>query len=82
MRRKIFRIIIPAVVVLFGAVQLIRPERTNPPSDPAASFARVAQPPAEMAALVDRACRDCHTNNTIWPWYSGVAPLSWSSPAT
>jgi hypothetical protein len=77
MLRKILTIGIPAAVVLFGAMQLIRPERTNPPSDPAASFASVAKPPAEVAAIVDRACRDCHTNDTVWPWYSGVAPVSW-----
>jgi mono/diheme cytochrome c family protein len=28
-------------------------------------------------ALFDRACRDCHSNETVWPWYSNVAPVSW-----
>ncbi len=27
--------------------------------------------------LVTRACYDCHSNQTTWPWYSNVAPLSW-----
>ena len=27
--------------------------------------------------LFDRACRDCHSNETVWPWYSNVAPVSW-----
>lgn len=77
MSRKRFKIAIPAVVVLFGSMQLIRPERTNPPSDPAASFARVARAPAEVSEIVDRACADCHSNRTVWPWYSSVAPVSW-----
>jgi hypothetical protein len=28
-------------------------------------------------ALADRACFDCHSNQTRWPWYSNVAPMSW-----
>jgi len=27
--------------------------------------------------LVERACYDCHSNKTVWPWYSYVAPVSW-----
>lgn len=28
-------------------------------------------------ALFERACFDCHSNQTVWPWYSNVAPVSW-----
>lgn len=31
----------------------------------------------ETKALFRRACFDCHSNETIWPWYSNVAPVSW-----
>ncbi len=27
--------------------------------------------------LAKRACFDCHSNETVWPWYSNVAPTSW-----
>lgn len=33
---------------------------------------------AETRTLVSRACRDCHSNETTWPWYSYVAPVSWA----
>lgn len=45
-----------------------------------------ANPPAQAGpqwdspqtqALFDRACADCHSNQTRWPWYSSVAPVSW-----
>lgn len=29
------------------------------------------------AALVQTACGDCHTNRSVWPWYSNIAPASW-----
>ena len=32
---------------------------------------------ADTKALVRRACYDCHSNETTWPWYSHVAPVSW-----
>ncbi|GIK57882.1 MAG: heme-binding domain-containing protein [Chloroflexi bacterium] len=31
----------------------------------------------ETRALAERACFDCHSNETVWPWYSHVAPVSW-----
>ncbi|MCJ7766385.1 MAG: heme-binding domain-containing protein, partial [Thiovulaceae bacterium] len=31
----------------------------------------------ETRALFFRACADCHSNETKWPWYSNVAPVSW-----
>ncbi len=64
-------------VAVLGLIQLYRPERVNPPSDPAASFEAVAKPPKEAADVLKRACGDCHSNQTTWPWYSDVAPVSW-----
>ena len=32
---------------------------------------------AETKALAERACFDCHSNESTWPWYSNVAPISW-----
>lgn len=32
---------------------------------------------ADTRALTERACFDCHSNETRWPWYSKVAPVSW-----
>jgi heme-binding protein len=35
--------------------------------------------PAEVRALMKQSCADCHSNETVWPWYSYVAPVScWS----
>ncbi len=65
------------LVIAVAAAQLIRPGRTNPPTDAARTIQ--AQMPADSAlgSVLDRACRDCHTNRTVWPWYTQVAPVSW-----
>ena len=62
--------------ILLG-IQLIRPDFKNPASDPAQDFKAIAKPPAEVAAILDAACYDCHSNQTRYPWYSQIAPVSW-----
>ncbi|RPJ72546.1 MAG: hypothetical protein EHM24_09250 [Acidobacteria bacterium] len=64
------------LAVLFVAAQLVPLDRSNPPSDPQQHFRVVASPPAAVASVLDRSCRDCHSNDTTWPWYSRVAPMS------
>jgi Haem-binding domain len=41
-----------------------------------ALFAGTGEPP-EIARIVNRACQNCHSERTEWPWYSYVAPMSW-----
>lgn len=64
-------------VVVFAAAQLVRPDRTNPPTDPGRAIQAHTAVGSGVAAVVDRACRDCHSNATVWPWYTTVAPVSW-----
>jgi len=66
------------LVALLVIVQFVGPRRTNPPSDPAVSLKRKAPIPANVDAILTRSCRNCHSNETVWPWYSYVAPISWS----
>jgi heme-binding protein len=63
-------------VVVFAAAQLIRPGRANPPTD-ATRTIQAHSGTSGLAAVLDRSCRDCHSNETVWPWYTQVAPLSW-----
>ena len=59
----------------FGlAIQLVPYGRdhTNPPITQ-----DVVWPSPQVRELAVRACYDCHSNETRWPWYSNVAPVSW-----
>lgn len=75
--RRMFKYSGFGVVLFFIGSQFVQPDRTNPPVDPASSFEAVAGPDAETAAILKRACYDCHSNTTEWPWYSQLAPASW-----
>jgi hypothetical protein len=64
-------------LAILAVMQFFRPTRNNPLSDPAASFEAIVRPPESVAAPIRRACYDCHSNQTKWPWYSNVSPVSW-----
>ena len=52
-------------------IQFIPVKRTNP-----ASISEI-DAPADVKAIFRNSCFDCHSNETVWPWYSYVAPASW-----
>ncbi len=68
------RALVIFAVVLAGAlvaIQFVPVERTNPP---------VTSPlvvPEPVKSILQRACNDCHSNETRWPWYAHIAPVSW-----
>ena len=59
------------LIVLFIIIQFVPVTLANPPviSDMPA--------PPDVKAILKGSCYDCHSNETIWPWYSKVAPMSW-----
>jgi hypothetical protein len=65
-------------LVGFAGIQVVRPDRTNPASDPNKALTKRLAVPADVKAILDRSCRNCHSNETVWPWYSNVAPISWN----
>jgi hypothetical protein len=62
---------------LFIVAQFFGPTKTNPPLDQAMTLQSSAHVTPQVASILDRSCNDCHSNNTRWPWYSNVAPVSW-----
>ena len=67
-------IALAATIALGGLIQLVPYGRDH--SNPKAGN-RVAWNAPETEALARRACFDCHSNQTVWPWYASVAPISW-----
>jgi hypothetical protein len=65
-------------IVVFAVAQLIRPGRTNPPIDASRTIqAHLGTTSNALVAVLDRSCRDCHSNQTEWRWYTRIAPVSW-----
>jgi hypothetical protein len=70
MKRALIVVIVVGVV-LFGLLQLIPVNRANPPV-----VREVRWDSPETRALAARACFDCHSNETKFPWYASMAPPS------
>jgi len=73
--RSIFKlsgVIIVIGIAVFILIQFIPVDTTNPP---------VVNEPnwdsQQTRALTQRACFDCHSNETVWPTYTKIAPVSW-----
>lgn len=71
---KIIRLTLLSLAAVFVLIQFVPYGRnhTNPPS----RIEPLWNSP-DTRALAQRACFDCHSNETVWPWYSHVAPASW-----
>lgn len=73
MKKFIIRLL-AAFVVLFVLIQLVpygrKHENPEVVSEPRWDSERTRE-------LAQRACFDCHSNETVWPWYSHIAPISW-----
>ncbi len=75
--KKYLRWGVVVLAVAFVGIQFIRPERTNPSFDRAKDFASQPGSDSSIASILRRACYDCHSDETRWPWYSNIAPASW-----
>jgi hypothetical protein len=64
-------------VAIFVAIQFLGPTRTNPPVVESHTIRNQVQMPSQIADIMNRACMDCHSHETRWPWYSRVAPIRW-----
>lgn len=58
-------------VIVLAAIQFVPVDRSNPPVETEVPV------PATVRSVLRRACYDCHSHETVWPWYSRVAPFSW-----
>jgi hypothetical protein len=65
------RLFLLSTLGIIGAIQLVPVSRSNPP----VTADLVA--PDNVRAILRRSCYDCHSNESTWPWYAYVAPVSW-----
>ena len=72
MKRKI----IIALVLLFVAIQFVPVELNQSKTTSKDDFIATLNPPTEIATMLQTSCYDCHSNNTNYPWYDKIAPVS------
>lgn len=74
---RILKRVLLTLFILFVVIQVVRPDMSAPPVDPAKTIQASANIPAPVNAILERSCYDCHSNRTTWPWYAQISPVSW-----
>ena len=71
--KKIFAVLF----VLFIIIQFIRPGKNKSPEPSTHDISTKYIVPTDIKNILKVSCYDCHSNNTIYPWYAEVQPVGW-----
>jgi hypothetical protein len=66
-----------ALLVALLLLQFFQPDKNNNPVDPELDMLILTSPSEEIASMLKNACYDCHSGQTVYPWYSKISPVSW-----
>ena len=69
--------IVIGIIVLLVIIQFFRIDKTNPTIIQENDFISITNPPENIKNLLKTSCYDCHSNESTYPWYTNVAPISW-----
>ena len=75
--KKIILIILILLLIIFAGAQLFQPEKNEGDRNTEMDIFQTAVTNDPIKALFTTSCYDCHSNNTNYPWYSKVSPISW-----
>jgi hypothetical protein len=70
------KILLVLIIVLI-AIQFIRPQKNVHPAPQTARISTIYAVPADVDTILAKACNDCHSNNTRYPWYNNIQPVAW-----
>ncbi|QEC68146.1 cytochrome C [Panacibacter ginsenosidivorans] len=73
MKKKIFIVLVVLIVV----IQFFKPAKNLSTSKSPNDISSVYNVPENIGVILDKACNDCHTNNTVYPWYAEIQPVAW-----
>jgi hypothetical protein len=73
--RKFAKLTLILVVSAFIGMQFVSTPAVSKTSTTTSNKAEMINP--QVGKILNRSCQDCHSNRTVWPWYSRVAPVSW-----
>lgn len=69
--------ILSGVIILLVLIQFVRIDKTNPKVIPENDFINITNPSEDIAMVLKNSCYDCHSNESTYPWYTNIAPISW-----
>ncbi len=74
---KVLKKIAVGLLVILIGMQFYRPEKNIQEGEHTVAFLKETNPPPQVKAILQETCYDCHSNNTVYPWYNNIAPVSY-----
>ena len=75
--KKALKIALLILAIAFVGIQFFQIDKTNPEIVQAETLESIIAVPLDVKIILGKACNDCHTNNTRYPWYSYIQPNGW-----
>ena len=77
MLKKILKRTFQILLLAFIVIQFIRPAKNKSDGISANDITKAYPVPENVQAILKSSCYDCHSNNTVYPWYSQIQPVAW-----
>lgn len=66
-----------ALLVILVVIQFFRPTKNSSSQISKNDIASIYHVPPAIDSILKKACNDCHSNNTNYPWYNNIQPIGW-----
>lgn len=77
MMKKVLKIVIRIVIVAFVIIQFIRSDKNEGGYESLSDFKTETNVSEKVYSILETNCFDCHSNQTVYPWYAEISPLSY-----
>ena len=77
MLRKILKRTFQILLLAFIVIQFIRPAKNKSEGISSNDISKIYPVPENVQAILKTSCYDCHSNNTVYPWYANIQPVAW-----
>jgi hypothetical protein len=74
---KVLKNIILLLVVVLIIMQFFHPKKNQSTGQSQNGIATIYNVPPDVNGILKKACNDCHSNNTVYPWYNNIQPVAW-----
>lgn len=75
--KKILKTVLLILLIVFIAIQFIRPAKNAGEEIASNQITAIHQVPEDVQQILKVSCNDCHSNTTYYPWYSKIQPVAW-----
>jgi hypothetical protein len=75
--KKFFKRLLLLLLIAFIAIQFFRPAKNISTGTTTNDITAKYNVPQDVQNILKTSCYDCHSNNTVYPWYSNIQPVAW-----